>query len=73
MVDSLRRGFKAEAERLALSVRQELYLKVTDRLDCFALTDHLEIPAIALSELRHAGASDHNISRLMSRASGLWR
>jgi IrrE N-terminal-like domain len=70
MANNLRRGFKAEAERLALSLREELGLAVTDRLDFIALTEHLEIPVISLQELRHHGASSDSISHLMGRKSG---
>ncbi|HXG08678.1 MAG TPA: ImmA/IrrE family metallo-endopeptidase [Gemmataceae bacterium] len=70
MVDKLRRGFKAEAERLALSLRAELGLKVMDRLDPLALAAHLDIPVLSLPELRLDGASSHSVSRLMGRTSG---
>jgi hypothetical protein len=70
MADNLRRGFKAEAERFALSLRAELGLAVTDRLDCIALAAHLEIPVVSLQELRQDGADSKSIARLMSRSSG---
>src|SRR5438105_10547812 len=70
MADKLRRGFKAEAERFALSLRAELGLKVMDRLDPLALAAHLEVPVISLTELRLDGASNGSVSRLMSRTSG---
>jgi len=70
MADKLRRGFKTEAERFALSLRAELGLKVTDRLDPLALAAHLEIPVISLTELRLDGASNQSVSRLMGRTSG---
>lgn len=47
----LRRGFKAEAARLAEEVRRELGLGPLDRLDPRRLAQHLEIPIVALSEL----------------------
>lgn len=70
MADGLRRGFKAGAERFALSLRAELGLKVTDPLDSFALAGHLEIPVVSLEELRRHGASSQSISCLMARRSG---
>jgi hypothetical protein len=70
MADNLRRGFKAEAERFALSLRAELGLKVTDPLDSVALATHLEIPVVSLEELRRHGASSQSISCLMRRTSG---
>ena len=47
----LRRGFKAEAERIAQEVRVELGLSATDQLDGRALGDHLGVPLIGLSAL----------------------
>ena len=70
MAGTFRRGFKTEAERFALSLRAELGLAVTDRLDCNTLAGHLEIPVISLQELRHHGASSQSVSRLMGRTSG---
>ena len=46
-----RRGFKAEAERIALEARAELGLSATDALDVTALATHLEIPVLAMSSL----------------------
>lgn len=70
MPGTFRHGFKAEAERIALSMRAELGLRAVDRLDCITLAAHLEIPVVSLHELRTAGASSQSISRLMSRTSG---
>ena len=53
----VRRGFKTEAESIALEVRAELGLSSTDPLDPLALADHLDIPVVALSSLRHAPAA----------------
>ncbi|MFJ4832337.1 ImmA/IrrE family metallo-endopeptidase [Streptomyces sp. NPDC088747] len=52
---AFRRGFKTEANSLALEVRSELGLGALDRLDPFVLADHLAIPVIPLSSM--AGAS----------------
>src|SRR5436309_1157505 len=46
-----RRGFKAEAERIALDARAELGLSAMDALDVFALATQLEIPVLAMSVL----------------------
>lgn len=70
MAERFQRGFKAEAERFALSLRAELDLAVTDALDPFALTKHLEIPAISVEELQRHGANSRSISRLTSARSG---
>jgi Zn-dependent peptidase ImmA (M78 family) len=70
MADKLRRGFKAEAERFALSLRTELGLQVTDLLDPHTLAAHLEVPVIPLTELRLNGASNQSVSHLMRRGSG---
>lgn len=48
---SLRRGFKAEAEREALRIRNELGLGPFDRLDPLALAEHLAIPVWPLSRI----------------------
>ena len=52
----LRKGFKAEAARLAAEVRRELGLDSLDRLDPRHLARHLEIPIMALSDLSGASA-----------------
>ncbi len=70
MADNLRHGFKAEAERFALSLRAELDLGPMACLDPVSLAAHLEIPVISLEELRHDGATSRNIARLMGSTSG---
>lgn len=47
----MRRGFKAEARRLALEVRQELGLSAEARLDPYQLAELYGIRVIRLSEL----------------------
>ena len=47
----MRRGFKAEAERIATETRLELGLRRTDRLDPVELAKHLEIPVFTMKEL----------------------
>ncbi|MCU1685391.1 MAG: hypothetical protein JWQ81_6130 [Amycolatopsis sp.] len=51
---TFRRGFKAEAERLALDVREEVGVGVYARLDPIILAEHLAIPVMTLSELAAA-------------------
>lgn len=46
-----RRGFKADAERLALSTRRELGLGAYGRLNPLNLAEHLGIPVMSLSAL----------------------
>jgi Zn-dependent peptidase ImmA (M78 family) len=70
MADSLRRGFKAEAERVALSLRAELGLAISAPLDSVELATHLGIPVISLQALQRHGASSQSIARLMARQSG---
>ncbi len=47
---SLRRGFKAEAERIATEVRAELSLNATSRLDPHLLAKHLGIPVLKIKD-----------------------
>ena len=70
MADELRRGFKADAERIAEVVRRDLGLGPLDRLDCFALADEWGIPVVSLGELREDGAAEASIRRLMSPDAG---
>jgi len=51
-VSPLRRGFKAEANRLAREIRQDLGLNAVDRLDPRALAQDLAIPLVPLSALK---------------------
>lgn len=64
MSSKLRWGFKAEAERIALSIRAELGLTAHDRLDCFVLAEHLDIPTVSLLDLQSYGASIQSIAHL---------
>lgn len=54
------RGFKAEAERLAVEMRDELGLTVYQRLDPRELAQYLEIPVLTLGDLeaRHPETSE---------------
>ena len=64
---ALRRGFKAEAERISLRIRGELGLTAHDRLDCELLAAHLEIPVLGLEGLVESGASPKSVARLASQ------
>lgn len=59
----MRRGFKAEAERIATDTRLELGLKCADRLDPIDLAKHLEIPVVTMRELesQNGGSSDFRL------------
>jgi Zn-dependent peptidase ImmA (M78 family) len=48
---SFRRGFKAEAERIAAEIREELNLPLDDRLDPLCLARHLCIPVLEIGKL----------------------
>lgn len=49
---ALRRGFKAESNRLAIEMRAELGLRPTSPLDPRRLADHLDIDVTAFSSVR---------------------
>lgn len=66
MTDKLRHGFKAEAERIAASVREELGLGVSDPLDCLKLAEHLGIPVLSLRDLLKYGAPNSSITQLLN-------
>lgn len=51
MAIKLRRGFKKEAEELALELRNELGLSHRAPIDVFELAEWLAIPAVPLSDL----------------------
>lgn len=57
MAAKLRRGFKKEAEELAVELRRELGLVEHAPIDIFALAEHLCIPTVPLSQMaEHATA-----------------
>ena len=70
MTSELRPGFKAEAERLAQVVREELDLGPLDALDCFALAATWGIPVVSVGELREDGAKDSSVRRLLDEEAG---
>lgn len=68
--EALRHGFKADAERMAESVRAELVLEPSQPLDGLALAEHLGIEVITLRELRRYGARAESIRRLIAPEAG---
>jgi Zn-dependent peptidase ImmA (M78 family) len=60
----VRRGFPAEANRLATTVRGELGLGSHDRFDPWALADEYGIPVVSISELVAEGARSSSVKRL---------
>lgn len=50
----MKRGFKAEAERISKEMRSELHLELDQRLNPKELAEHLAVPVLALSELSGA-------------------
>ena len=51
---TLRRGFKAEADEIALQIRTELALGPTVPLDPLQLARHLAVPVLGLREMADA-------------------
>ena len=49
---SLRRGFKASANRISLRLRRGLGLRPTDPIDLMAIAAKLNVPVVPLSEFR---------------------
>lgn len=66
MAEHLRHGFKAEAERLAIEVRNELELGPSDPIDCIEVCNRLSIPVLTVPQLVAAGASPHSVQCLLS-------
>lgn len=58
---SLARGFKGHAETTSEEIRAELALKNIDRLDPHALLEHLEVPALSLSDLARLALDDPDL------------
>lgn len=61
MGQELRRGFKAEAERIAHSVREELGLPLISALKCDELCQYFGIPMISVPDLIASGASPRSV------------
>ena len=62
---TLRRGFKANAERIAVELRRELGLDMTSRLDPHALAEYLRLPVLTVAQCaRVAGSGARHIQLL---------
>ncbi len=61
---AVRRGFSAEAERLATSIRRELGLEVHDRLDPHRLAAEYGVPIASITDLTAEGADPASIHQL---------
>jgi hypothetical protein len=66
MSQRLRRGFKADAERIALEVRSDSGLDPCAPIDCAQLCSSLGIPIIAVPELIESGASARSIRQILA-------
>jgi len=64
----LRRGFKADAERVADAIRQELDLSPTAPVSCTDICEQLGIPVITVPDLAASGASLKSIRCITSPA-----
>jgi hypothetical protein len=53
----MKRGFKAEAERISTEMRSELYLEFDEKLDPKELAEHLAIPILSVAELSRTARS----------------
>jgi Zn-dependent peptidase ImmA (M78 family) len=62
----VRRGFKAEAERIATDTRLELGLRRTDPLDPAVLAEHLDIPILTMEELQSYSEGGTDFCRYFS-------
>lgn len=60
----MRRGFPAQAERLAASVRAELGLDLHDRLDPEGLAEEYGVPVVPITDLIAEGALSASIQQL---------
>lgn len=68
----LKRGFKAEAERISERYREELSISKFDPLDAFLLAEHLEVPVVSVDELEGFPSDHLNILRQPSKFSAIW-
>jgi Zn-dependent peptidase ImmA (M78 family) len=69
MSERLRRGFKANAERIAAEVRKDLGLSCVAPIDCIKLCSELGIPIISVPDLVTSGASAKSIRQILAPAS----
>ena len=66
MAIKLRRGFKTDAERAAIAIREELGISPTSPLNCLDICKQWGIPVVPLSDLTDAGATHQSIQCLQS-------
>lgn len=66
---SMRRGFKAEAERIAIEVRSELSLTATSRLDPYLLARHLCIPVLTIRQCLRVSEKNSHLRLLLTKES----
>lgn len=67
MAGEYRRGFKKQAEELALAVRAEMDLTWNDPLDPLALARHVQVPVFELEDLLAAGLSRNSLDHLLGK------
>lgn len=67
MASEYRRGFKKQAEDLAIAVRRGMGLGWRDRLDPRALAEHVGVPVYELNELSAMGMPEDSLSHLLGR------
>ena len=70
----LKRGFKAEAERISEKYRDELRISKFEPLDAFALADHLCVPVFTVNEVFDGCTSSSHLAVLndTSKFSAVW-
>jgi hypothetical protein len=66
MAGQLRRGFKADSERLAIEVRAELSLDPLRPIDCIEVCKVLGVPVVTVPELVSSGASTRSVQSLLA-------
>lgn len=66
----MRRGFKTQAEAIAMELRDEMDLGPHDRMDCTALAAHLAIEVVRVTALVGAGAIAEDVNCMVSDEMG---
>lgn len=66
----MRRGFKTQAEAIAMELRSEMSLGPDDRIDCVALAAHLAIEVVPITDLVGAGATAEDVDCVVSDEMG---
>lgn len=57
----MRRGFKANAEKKSLALREEIGINVKEPLDCYKLGNHLGITIVPLTKFQELGLSSSQL------------